>query len=496
MPKWGMPKWGNTLFGKISLVFCALLLLLAGLQVLLTFHVWRRSLEKAEQTINWDTAPFLAGKMSATTEKALNWSDLERLSEDFRRANPKVSIYLLRNDGKIQQRFLSDAPAVRDSVAIEPIHRFLAEGASKDSPIRGDDPSTRSSQTIFSAAPVHLGSESFILYIILSSESWRNVSMIDYEDAIVMSGIFWSLLSVLATAMVGIVLFRLLTRRFRHITQTVQYFHKGDFSPRIGLSASDELGLLGSTLDEMAIRIEDSFTKLKERDALRRELIANISHDLRGPVSNIQGNYENLERSAGHPPSAAFLEQFREAVGRNLEYLTDLLNQLFELAKLEAQETKPDFEDFPIDQLLDDLVIGYRTRANAHGIQIATEFEERPVFVHGDIRLLDRVLMNLLENALKFTPQGGRIKLGVKIEDEFAKVFISDTGKGIAKEELPRVMEKFFQGTGASKSKGSAGLGLAIVERLVKLHDASIQISSSAGEGTSISFRLKRTHPQ
>ena len=487
---WNLRK---TLFGKISLIFCIMLLLLAGIQVVLTLHFWQRSYDRAEQIFQWDSASYLAALMSSDPANAVNLGELERTAFSFTRANAKSSIYLLDETGQIVHAFFRDSVTDRERVAIAPIQRFFAAGASASAPMYGEDPDGADKYGVFSAAPINFRGRPMILYIILTKSAWRDLLTVNYENAFGVSAVFWSLLSLIAISLTGLYLFHLFARRFTRITSTVRSFSEGDFSQRIGFTPDDELGLLGSTIDEMAKRIESSISELKGRDVLRRELLANVSHDLRAPVGNIQGYFEGFLGPDETTTLKEITPQFRLGIQRNISYLTDLLNQLFELAKLEAQELKPDFEDFPIDQLIDDLISGFTTRVHGSGVTLKAVFETRPIFVHGDIRMLDRTLMNLIENAFKFTPAGGSIVVRAGIHGDYAAISVSDSGSGIAPEDLPKVFEKFYQGERAPQTKGSIGLGLAIVERLLRLHGSSVFVESEPGQGTRFSFQLKQS---
>ncbi len=480
------------MFGKVSIVFGVLLLLFAGVQVLLTFHFWSRSLDRSEQLVQWDSAAYLAAVMSTKANEPQSLGEFERQAFAFTRANGKSSIFLLDAEGKIAYRFFSNSAPIRESVSLEPIHRFLSAQGSNEAPILGEDPTSRERWSVFSVAPMTVRGKTMYLYIVFSNDAWRNASVMSYENAIGATILFWSGLSTFALIVLGLFLFQVLARRFARITKTVRKFHEGDFSSRIGLAADDELGVLGATIDEMAVRIERSIAELKERDTLRRELVANVSHDLRGPLNNIQGN---LTLAHSQPNDASVAAQCLSAIERNSTYLSDLLSQLFELARLEAQEAKPDCEEFPVDEMLDDLRMSYSSRIDEQGIRLETQFSVRPLFVYGDIRMLDRVVMNLVENAVKFTPPGGQICIRAEDAGARVRVSVSDTGVGISEADLPRVLEKSFQGVEAPKGKGSGGLGLAIVDRLLRVHGSRVKIESELNRGTTFSFELSKTAP-
>ena len=229
--------------------------------------------------------------------------------------------------------------------------------------------------------------------------------------------------------------------------------------------------------------------ELEQRDALRRELIAAVSHDLRGPLANIKAHLERL-RQRSTDDSAAGAETL-ETVSRNADQLGELLSQLFELAKLEAREVAPQLEEHLLNPLFEDLLISYRPKAIELGITLEYSLRDPALMVWADLTMLGRILGNLVENALRFTQAGGRITIEAIVREGAVRIAVRDTGSGIAESDLTKIFERFYQGEGASiRNLSSCGLGLAIVRRLVELQGAEIRVQSKVDVGTEFYFSL------
>jgi len=162
---------------------------------------------------------------------------------------------------------------------------------------------------------------------------------------------------------------------------------------------------------------------------------------------------------------------------------------LFELSKLESGAVVPQREEFSLSELLQDVALRFRLRAQQAGIELRAQFDPAGPRAYGDIALIERVLENLLDNALRHTPTGGRVSLEMLPDGKRVRVAVADTGSGIAVGDLPRVFDRFYRGRGQARGARS-GLGLAIVRRIVELHGQTVSLTSTPGVGTCVEFGL------
>ncbi len=218
---------------------------------------------------------------------------------------------------------------------------------------------------------------------------------------------------------------------------------------------------------------------------LRQQLFANISHDLRTPIAILKGYTETLLLKT-QSTTVEERNKYLNIILHNTDRLSSLISQLFEYSKLEAKQIKPAKEHFQLEALIQEIVYEYQLIARNKGINIEIEAPAQSPPVLGDIAMIERVMQNLMDNAIKFTPPDGTINVNISTQKEGVKVVISDTGSGIAPEDLGLV----FQRHKKAKSSSGAGLGLSIVKKILEMHGSTIHVDSVVNEGTQFSFQL------
>ena len=297
----------------------------------------------------------------------------------------------------------------------------------------------------------------------------------------------------------AVAIFTLLTRRLKRLATVMMDFEQRNFEgltpkPVTASSANDEVGDLNRVFVNMAARIAEQVNRLKESDRLRRELVANVSHDLRTPLTALQGYLETLQLE---DLSDEEKRRYLGIAARHSAHLSTLVGELFELAKLEANAVQVRKERFPLAELVQDVVQKFELGANKKGVTLVADVKVRP-FVYADVGFLERVLENLIDNALRHTPQGGVVSVslnpvGLGPVDQGVRVEVTDTGSGIPAADLPHVFERFYRASRTEERTTGAGLGLTISQRMLELHDTQLHVASQVGVGTTFSFSLPTT---
>ncbi len=302
-----------------------------------------------------------------------------------------------------------------------------------------------------------------------------------YLDAIRNS--LWQAALVAALAAFGLALFfsRLVTNPVNNLKASVQRIRDGDLSQRVALTTNDEIGDLASAFNSMAQRLE-------ENEQGRRHLLADVVHELRTPLSIIQGNLEAWQDGVVAPTPAAIEPVHEEAV-----LLSRLITDLRDLSLAEAGQLSLTRESVDLSTLVRSVIASYQDRADAHGINLSMDLTEGGVpQVNIDPVRIRQVLRNLLDNALRHSATGGSIKLSaVEEPGGFVRVEVADTGSGIAPGDLPHVFEHFYKtDPSRDRSKSGSGIGLAIVKQLVEAHGGRVAVESEPGKGSTFSFTL------
>jgi two-component system phosphate regulon sensor histidine kinase PhoR len=231
---------------------------------------------------------------------------------------------------------------------------------------------------------------------------------------------------------------------------------------------------------------------LKERENYRREYIGNISHELKNPIFNIQGFVYTLIEGAKDDPE--LLEKYLKRTAKNIDRIITIIQDLDTISELEIVDLEPDFRAFDFLQTAKDVVELFEEKAKRRNIKIF--FREKyssPKKVIGDEHRIKQVMVNLIDNAVKYSRDEGKIKVSIFDMDQNFLVEVTDEGPGISKEDIPRIFERFYRTDKArSREKGGTGLGLAIVKHIIEAHHQTINVRSTLGVGSTFAFTLKK----
>lgn len=485
----------KALYGKLAAVLLGLLCLTGVGYVLLTLFTTRMYLQEISQKLNRTLAEHMVSEKIPLKEGRVNEEAMKELLHMLMVINPSIEIYLLDPTGTIVAYSAPPGKVKRQTVALEPINRFLSKTATF--PIAGDDPRDTHRKKVFSAAPIVVGNQvQGYLYVILGGEEYDSVAQMLQGSYILRLSLGIVVASLLLAFVSGLLVFNLMTRRLRRLASAMEGFRQSDFlqhravPTRPDISRTDEIDQLGITFHQMAERIIEQMKQLKQTDAQRRELVANVSHDLRTPLASLQGYLDTLLLKEG-TLTPEEQRHYLAIAARHSERLGKLVGELFELARLDSRETQPHREPFSLGELVQDIVKKFQLVADIKKITIHTSFRKDLPFVLADIGLIERVLENLIDNALRYTPAGGTVTVGLDSQDDMIKVEMTDSGCGIPQEDLPYIFDRFYRVDKNDQEKSAgAGLGLAIAKRILELHGSSIESHSTLNVGTTFTFHL------
>ncbi len=486
-----MKTFFNSFYGRLSAVFLILLVILGGFQIGFTLQSWNNYYKEADQRLNLNLAQDMARELEPLLKDSADIAGIGHTIHYMMVLNPKIEIYLLDEQGKILAFFADPQKKVKSRyVDLTPVKTFLS--GEHQIPILGDDPRHPGTKKPFSAAKLKIGKTiNGYLYIILGGERYDSAINTIRESYLTRTVIKGLIVTLIFTAIIGLILFFFLTKRLHQMNTVVKSFENGDLNRRIETRANDELGQLAQSFNRMAEKIVENIEELKSTDRLRRELIANISHDLRTPLASIRGYLETIQMK-GSDLSPEQQENYLRIISETAEGMQVLVEQLFELSKLEARQIKPHFEPFSIKDLIYDVVMKFKPTAEKKNILIKISVPDGLPQVYADIGLIERVLSNLIENALLYTPSGGAVLICAINQHNQVKIEIVDTGRGIAPEDLPYVFERFFRSKKVHDANiNGSGLGLAITKKIVELHRGSISVESKLNEGSKFTFDLQ-----
>ncbi|MGE0031351.1 MAG: sensor histidine kinase [Steroidobacteraceae bacterium] len=483
----------RTLFSKLLLIF----LCFGGVMTIAFIIVMRTSHESShleiDQTVSRDIAreyvsAHFVGDADAHHEA------LPSAAHRLARLAPSLDVYLLDASGAIVASSIPSNELIRKSVSLEPVEAFLT--GTTPLPILAEDPLDDRAGVIFSAARIDIPSwPARYLYLVLNRrEAASDVQQIQSNYAIGQHTGF-IVIAVLFAVLATLFFIRNLTRNLARLEGAMNEFRRSDFSQLPGADAvaaaeHDEIGRLTRLFVELAARIHGQIGELKNQREQRREFMANVSHDLRTPLTSLQAHLDTL-RLKESQLTADERSAYVEGAARQCDRLRHLMEQLLEAERLDTHQITPHAEPFQLGELVQDVVQKFGVTARERGVQLGARRSDDVPLVVADIGLIERVLDNLLENALRFAPADGRVSVTVAAHQQRVRVEVEDNGPGMSRDVQARVFERFYRADPSrSTSTGHAGLGLSIVRSIVELHGGSVGVDSAPGRGARLWFEL------
>ena len=482
----------RTLYSRLALTLFTLLCLVGVILIQVIAHSSTLYQQEVAQKLNRELAAHIVAEQPLIQDRKINRLALDHLFHQLMVINPSIELYLLDEHGAVLGYSAPAGKVKRTQVALEPVREFV-DGNTRF-PLKGDDPRNPEGRKVFSAARIadHDGLQGY-LYIVLGGEQYDHVVQMLGDSYILDSALLVLLIALAAALTAGLVVFALQTRRLRVLGNVMHRYtgEDGDRSLVIRYTGNthDEIDALGQQFNAMADKITLQINELTRMDGVRREMVANISHDLRTPLTTMRGYLETLQLKHAEL-SIDEQQQYLQTALSHSQRLGQMVEELFELARLDSCESVVYSEPFSMCELVQDVTQKFQLRAREKSVQLNVSLNPEAPLVHGDIAMMQRVLENLLENGLRHTPAGGSINIGVDVDSGSVVVQVADTGCGIPAEDVPRIFERFYQQDKNRSAGNSAGLGLAIVKRILELHDSVINVSSELERGTTFSFRI------
>lgn len=481
---------------KILSIFLLLMLIVGIGYIVTTVYFTQKYFAEITQKLNAEVASHLINEKFQNASPFLVDGTVNKplfgdIMHDMMAVNRGIEVYLLSENGTVEYSVVLDherADLNTYKIDTSPIKEFIQQKGSVY--ILGEDPRKPEQKKIFSAAPFNIDGREGYIYIILASQEFEAITNRLANSYFLKLGVGAVLVTIIFASIIGVLALQYLAKNLKVIINSLKRFKEGDLSARIPNAEAADLQILAVHYNEMADTIVQNIEAMQSVEALRRELIANVSHDLRTPLAIMQGYVETLQIKKGQLDEDQQVK-YLGIIERSIANLSKLINQLFEYSKLEAKQIEPNLEPFALSDLAFDVFEKYENMAKNRGIAMKIDVEEALPLVYADISLVERVLQNLLDNALKFTSEGGSVTLGIHSNNNQIFVAIKDTGKGIAAIEVEHIFERFKKVTNASKNVDEgAGLGLAIVRKILEIHNSSISVKSQLNAGTTFEFYL------
>jgi signal transduction histidine kinase len=304
-----------------------------------------------------------------------------------------------------------------------------------------------------------------------------------------------ALFSLVVSLFFSLAVARNVTSSIEALADGAQRLAEGDLSARLQAQSEDEVADLARTLNRMAEELERAFKRQYELEQVRKELVASVSHDLRTPLASMRAMVEAM--SDGVVSDRATMERYLSALRHEVAHLSTLIDDLFELSRLDSGTLELQLQPIPVDTVLASALDGMKVQALQRSLELRSAMKGQLAPVLIDPHKIQRVLYNLIQNAIRHTPANGTILVEAQDMGAMVQIAVADTGQGIHKDDLERVFDRFYRGEKSrSKEYGGAGLGLAIAKGIVEAHGGRIWVESVVGQGSRFSFCLPKAGSQ
>ena len=537
----GVPAAGGQRFAVTVRLKIALTILITGLLtaagVIATVVV---AFQRFEHETAYDRANAFLGRVVATYDNLFDLQDrypdeLNALLRNLLLFETDTQLYLLNADGVVLSSTGDATLPARFKVALGPVQQAShGNSTAKRMPyVMGDDPERMDANAVIAARALSRAvirpnaPPAGYLYLVTHKEALPAGRLAVFRSAF--GGLALAAVAgvvALSTLMAAWII-AAVTRPLRRISAEVAKASRDGLGAGLGGDAQgllrtspshasfsgppaqhqrlDEFGQLREGFHAMLTTLRLQWEALRQLDQFRREGVSNLSHDLRSPLTATVACLETLDqRWANGTPQGDRTDDRRliEMALRNTRNAAQLVRSLGDLAQLDEPEFKLHTERLDLSEVLDDIALRFAERAAQRGVSLYYQHDAltEPPFAEVDIELLERAIANLLDNALRFTPEGGRITLAISRSDGTAadaaawvNISATDTGSGISEKDLPRLFDRLYQSRDSvapASSEGGKGLGLAIVKRIAELHRGSVAVRSGVGEGTCVTLTL------
>ena len=483
----------NKLSNKLVVTLLSLLLLLSA--SFIAFALWSTPLflQELNQKLNLNLANNILKEKKLFVDNKVNDKAMQSVFMGLMVVNPMIEVYLVDPKGKILAFAAPTDVVKRKQIDIEPIKKFIDQG--NQLPVLGDDPRDELGNKVFSAAAITKDNNlQGYLYVVLGGQAYDSAVELIKSSYMVRLMIGAVGISLLIASLAGFFIFRLITRRLHQLSSGMEAFKESKFKHSVSLDImhpkanGDEISQLGNTFSEMSETIIQQMYELEQSDSSRRELVANVSHDLRTPLAALQGYLETMSLKFDDL-SDEDKKNYITIAWQQSQRLKKLISELFELSQLENKETKLSLEQVSMSELVQDVAQKFQLIASRKQITLETKIPAEAAFVSADISLLQRVLENLIDNAIKYTPKHGHINVELDSSGNYVAIRVQDDGYGIPQKDIPHIFERFYR-VDKHRDASGTGLGLAIANRIIKLHNSNIDVDSRPNSGTTFSFRL------
>jgi signal transduction histidine kinase len=484
----------KSLLGQIIFPLIILFVAMTAGLFLIYCAITDRNSARVEQTLHKNLAQQIIHYSDELQQGDISKEALKPAFHSLMLLGPSYEIYITDNQGKLLVFAAEPHKIKRYSIDIKPLDKFIS-GANY--PLYADNPRSIDQQKLFTAAPIYKQNKQIgYVFVILGGDKYDSiVKSISFNSDVYKILAALVLFFALALALL-VFIFARIVKPISQLDQDITNFVSADFSAisasKPNQYAANEIINLHNNFSSLEHKIHKQLTQIKSTEQLRREMLSHISHDLKTPLASLKGYLET------------WLLQYQDAAGsdfiqvaqKNANQLQRLVEQIIELAQLDSNTVSLYKEPVAVAELAQDVLSKFQLQAEKQAVTLSVEPKDPSLQAIADIAKLERVLTNLVDNAIRHCQPGDSIKIQLQPKDNQIIISIADSGAGIPEEEMAHIFDAHFRASNSvTSNQGNSGLGLAIVAKLLSLHHATVSVSSVVSKGTTFSFSLPSALP-
>lgn len=485
-----MKKVQFNIFRRITILVFSLITVLGILFIAITYFATTHYHQASIQLLNKDVAAHIAKFTSPFENDTINKQKADSVFYGAMVLSPSAEVYFLDTAGNVIAFHASEKEIKLWKIPLRNINNYIAsEGKAY---IKAPDPRDPSYQKIFSAAAVYGKTKKLgYIYVILESKTSENIISTLFGNHISSLAVTAFAVIIVLSLLISAFYLARIRKSFNRLIGVLQRFESGDYTARFQTADRDELAPVTTAFNKMADLLSQHIHTLTKSGQERKDFIAAISHDLRTPLAIARGYAETLDiKKDSSKLTEPQRQEYIQLILQKIQQVETMVQQLFDLSKMEAASFQPHKEPFVLSEIVQELINTFQVVAAARGVSLRCTQCQYHVWVHADVGMMERVAQNLIENALKSTPQGGSIEVSIIVDGQSLVFSIANTGKPLP-EDLLQWINNLKENTDLlNKRPVKLGLGLLIVQKILLLHDSSLEAYTHEGTRNIFTFPL------
>jgi signal transduction histidine kinase len=464
-----MKKYTSSLFTSIGLMVFTIIVVLGTVFILMTYLSATHFYQATTQRLNKDVAGHIALFTSPFHDNGFDRKKADSVFYDAMVLSPSIEVYFLDTAGKVMYYHAPDSLIKLHEIPLTNIKQhILSKGMDY---IKGPDPKNPGMDQVFSAAEVHSATGLLgYIYVILGSNEYRKVSGSLFDSHVLFLSLRVLLLILLLSLLISLLYLRRIRKSFRRITGVLDQFKKGDYTARLPVNSYNEFSVIADGFNNMANSLVHTIDRLVSAAQERKDFVATISHDLRTPLSIARGYVETLKGEIKKTPAdIARQEAFVMMAAKKIHQLESMVGQLFDLSRMDSVEFKPVREPFIISDIIEETLSIAQTQAAEKKISINCRGCQHTYWINADTRMMERLVQNLVDNALKYTNEHGCINVLLERKSTELEITIQNSGPLFSPALIHWINKSHADNMLSFKPHG--GLGLTIVIKILQLHN-------------------------